>query len=247
MTEAARLVGTIKARLRAQGLTYRDVAAALGLSEISVKRLFKSGRFTVDRLARVAEILGFTLAELAQEAQAAGPRLRTLTEAQERELVSDIKLLLVAVCALNQWSLADMVTTYRLTEAQCLKRLLRLDRLGLIDLLPGNRIRVKVARDFDWLPNGPIKQYFRSLGQGDFLDSAFSGTGEDMAFIHGMLTDSAVAELQAELRRLRRKFAQLHDEGLAAPLEKKRGTGLLVAVRGWEPAGFAELRRPAAE
>ena len=243
MTEVTQLIGTLKAQLRAQALTYRDVAAALRLSEISVKRLFASGRFTLERLTQVAHLLGFTLAELTQQAQADVPRLRTLKETQERDLVSDIKLLLVAVCALNHWTLADMVATYRLSERECLQRLLRLDRLGLIDLLPGNRIRIKVARDFDWLPNGPIARYFQTEGQSEFLGSGFRGAGEELAFIQGMLTESALAELRAELRNLRKTFARLHDEGLTAPLKLRCGTGLLLAMREWEPAGFAELRR----
>jgi len=158
--------------------------------------------------------------------------------------VSDRRLLLVAVCALNHWTLAEMVATYRLTEAECLERLLRLDRLGLIELLPGNRIRIKVARDFDWLPEGPIRRFFQTEGQGDFLNSAFLGPGEELAFAHGMLTEAALAELGAAVRQLRQKFAALHDEGQTAPLGRRRGTGLLLAMREWEPRAFAELRRP---
>jgi transcriptional regulator with XRE-family HTH domain len=243
MTEAAQLIATLKAQLRAQGLTYRDVAAALRLSEISVKRLFASGRFSLDRLEQVARLLGYTLAELAQQAQARQPRLHTLAEAQERELVSDTGLLLVAVCALNHWTLADIVSAYQISEAECLRLLLRLDRLGLIDLLPGNRIRIRVARDFDWLPNGPIRRFFQDQGQSDFLTSAFDAPDEDLAFIHGMLTDEARAEIQAELRNLRKKFASLHDAGLAAARPQRRGSGLLLAFREWEPRGFMELRR----
>lgn len=244
MTEISQLIATLKKQLRAQGFTYRDVARALQISEVSVKRLFKSGRITLDRLAQLADMLGFTVAELAQQAQASLPRLRTLTVSQERELVSDPRLLLVAICALNHWIPADMVATYRLAEAECLERLLRLDRLGLIDLMPGNRIRIKVARDFDWLPDGPIRGLFRSDGLEDFLGSPFLAPGEEMVFAQGMLTEAAAAELRAELRQLRNKFAALHDEGLAAPIGQRRGTGLLLAMREWEPRAFAELRRP---
>lgn len=101
MPEASQLIATIKRQLKSQGMTYRDVARALKLSEPSVKRLFASERFTIDRLVQVSNLLGYTLAELSNEAQAAQPRLSTLTEKQEREVVSDPKLLVVAVCALR--------------------------------------------------------------------------------------------------------------------------------------------------
>ena len=243
MSEVTQLLTTIKRQLKVQGKTYRDVAAALGLSEASVKRLLTSDSFGVDRLVEISNLLGFTLAELAQEAALTGTRLHTLSEAQEKELVSDTKLLLVAVCALNHWTVADILAVYRLTEAECVQKLLHLDRLHLIALMPGNRIRLNVARDFDWLPDGPIRRYFRTQGLADFLDGAFDRPDETLAFTHGMLTESALAAMQVEVRRLRARFAELHEESLAAPLPKRRGSGLLLALREWEPAGFTALRR----
>lgn len=243
MSEVTQLVATLKRQLKRQGKTYRDVGAAVGLSEATVKRLFASESFSLDRIVELCNLLGFTLAELAQEAVASEERVRTLTVAQEVELVSDARLLLVAVCALNHWTLQDMLAVYRLSEAECLEKLLRLDRLHLISLLPGNRIRLNVARDFDWIAGGPIRSYFREQGMPDFLGSAFARQGDSLAFSHGMLTEAAIDKMQSELRQLRLKFAELHAESLAAPLAKRRGTGLLLALREWEPAAFTNLRR----
>jgi transcriptional regulator with XRE-family HTH domain len=243
MSEASQLVATIKKLLKSQGLTYRDLAKALKISEPSIKRMFSSGRLTIDRLVQISNFLGFTLAELSKEAQAAQPVLHTLTEKQEREVVSDPKLLMVAVCALNHWTMDEIVGLYRLGDAECIKYLLRLDTLRIIDLLPGNRIRLNVSRDFDWLPFGPIRQYFQNKGISEFLQSNFAQDEETMAFVHGMFTDQALAQILDELRRLRKKFAELHEESLSAPLSKRRGIGLLLAMRGWEPADFTALRR----
>ena len=81
--EIAHLIATVKRQLKAQGRSYQDVARFLELSEASVKRLFSSERFTVDRLAKISELLGFTLAELLQTAASSVPELDTLTNAQE--------------------------------------------------------------------------------------------------------------------------------------------------------------------
>jgi transcriptional regulator with XRE-family HTH domain len=243
MNENDQLVTTLKRRLKIQGMTYRDLAQALELSEPSVKRMFASGRFTIERMIEISNLLGFTLSELAHEAAVSERRLHTLTEAQEKELVSDEKLILVAVCVLNQWEIQDIVRTYQLTEAECIQRLVKLDRLRLIALLPGNRIRLNVARDFDWRPKGPIRMYFLSQGLNDFLKSDFSQSDEVMAFSHAMLTESAIAKMQAEIRKLRQKFSELHEESLAAPLSMRRGTGILLAMREWEIGSFTKLRR----
>ncbi len=243
MSEADQLVSALKKQLKSQGMTYRDVARALKLSEPSVKRLFASGRFTVDRLVQICNLLGYTLAELSAESLAGQARLSTLTEKQEREVVSNPKLLMVAVCALNHWTMDDIVALYDLSVPECIKYLLQLDRLRIIDLLPGNRIRLNVARDFDWLPSGPIRQYFLNNGLNDFLKSDFAHEDEMMGFVHGMFTDQALAQILDELRKLRQRFAELHEESLSAPLSKRRGLGLLLAMRRWEPADFTKLRR----
>ena len=174
MSEQAQLVATIKRQLKRQGFTYVDVAAHLKLSEPSVKRLFASERLTVDRLAQISAMLGYTMAELFQESAGAAARLHTLTEAQEAQLVADTKLLLVAVCAFNHWSPEDIVAAYRFTKPDCLQHLLALDRMGVIDLLPGDRIRLRVARDFDWLADGPIRRFFVGQGLSDFLGGGFN-------------------------------------------------------------------------
>lgn len=244
MTELSQLLHTIKRHLKLQGKTYRDVAAALQLSEASVKRLFKAdSNISAERLLELSHFLGFSLLEIAQETNANSARLHTLTHAQEKEVVSDPKLLLVAACALNQWTMADIVAAYQFSETECLQKLLKLDKLQLISLLPNNRIRLNIARDFDWLPNGPIRHYFREVGMSDFLDARFDQEDETLAFVHGMLTDAAIAKLHAELRQLRKKFAELHAESLSAPLKKRRGTALLLAMREWEPSSFSDLRR----
>jgi DNA-binding Xre family transcriptional regulator len=243
MTELQHVLAALKRQLKARGLSYRDVAIALELSEASVKRLLSTGRITLERLTALCEMLGLSLAELTQEAAASEIKMQQLTPEQETDLVADPNLLLVAACALNHWTLDDIVAHYRLSPTECLQRLLRLDRLRLIDLLPGNRIRLNVARDFDWLPDGPIRRYFRARGEADFLAGAFERPDEALFFVHGMLTAEAKTQLLTQLRQLRKRFAALHDESQQAAIGARRGSGLLLALREWEPPDFAQLRR----
>jgi transcriptional regulator with XRE-family HTH domain len=242
-TEIIQLVATIKRQLKAQGLTYKDVGRALKLSEASIKRVFASERFTVTRLAQVGQLLGFTLAELLQESTSSLPPVGTLTREQEAQLVSDDKLLLVAVCSLNHWSLADILSVYQIEKMDAVKRLRILDRMGIIELLPGDRIRRRAKRDFDWIPDGPIRSYFAKQGLRDFVEGPFDPQDESLDFAHGMLTASAQAELKLELRRLRSKLVALHEQSIPAPLFEKDGIAVLLAIRRWEPIAFRRMRR----
>lgn len=243
MNEITSLINTIKKCLKKQGITYRDLAKALNLSEASVKRMFSAERLTLDRLSQISNLLGFTLSELTQEAAHDRQCIKTLTIEQESLLVSDMKLLLTAVCTLNHWKLAEIIETYQMTEAECLQKLLILDRLRILELLPENRIRLIIARDFTWLQDGPISEFFRIHGQPDFLSGSFV-KDDSKIFIHGMLTDSAFSELQPEIDRLRTKFTELHEQGLGTSLKQKKSANLLLGIRrNWEPPAFLNLRR----
>jgi transcriptional regulator with XRE-family HTH domain len=243
MTESERVVAALKRLLKSRGYTYRRVGESIGLSEQSVKRMFSKSTFTLDRLVQLGALLEMSLAEIAEQAGHAAPSIRTLTQAQERELTAEPGLLLTAACVLNGWTPAQITAAYKFTKAECLKRLLKLDRLGLITLLPGERVRLNVARDFDWLPSGPIERFFRKQEKEDFLASDFAAAGESLYFLFGMFTPAARARLQARLEKLREEFAELHRESMAAPFEQRSGACLLVAERDWEPRSFAALRR----
>ena len=117
-------------------------------------------------------------------------------------------------------------------------------RLAPIELLPGDRIRRRAKRDFDWIADGPIRRYFAQQGMAEFLAGPFD-KDESPDFAHGMLTLSAQAELEAELRRLRSKLSSLHEQSIPASLAEKHGIGLLLAMRHGEPVAFRRLRRAA--
>lgn len=243
MSQTQQLVGALKQLLRAQGITYAQVGAHLGLSEASVKRQFSQQRFTLDGIEAICGLLGIDFIDLAQTAEREQPRVSQLNEAQEQALLASPQLLLTAVCVLNHWTMADIAAAYRISEAECIHALLQLDRLGMIRLLPENRVRLRVARDFAWLPNGPIRRFFQQRLLPEFLDSGFDAPGEHLRFQHAMLTPTASRQLAQRLERLLQEFAELHDDSTDAPLGEREGTGLLIAVRSWEPALFADLRR----
>jgi len=247
MSQATQLVSALKRVLKARGLRYAQVATHLGLSEASVKRHFSQQRFTLDMLESICGLCELELTELVREAEREQPRLTCLTEKQEGELVASPTLLLLAVCVLNHWTFEQIVATYDVTAAACVQGLLRLDRLGLIRLLPENKVRLKVARDFSWLPDGPIHRYFRSQVQADFLNAPFSQPNEMLRFHHAMLSRPAAARLNARIERLLQELAELHEDCIDHPAGERQGVSLLVATRSWEPVAFEHMRRkPAA-
>lgn len=243
MSQSSQLIDTLKQELRRQRITYRDVARALKLSEASVKRLFAGRAFTLERLEQVCELLGMSFNELTQLVEKNLTRTIQLTAAQERELVSDTKLLLMAYLVVNHVEFEQIIQTYDISETEGIRLLARLDRMKIIELLPGNRVRLLIAPNFDWLAQGPIQQFFEQRIQTEFFDSSFNGPGEIRIFLSGMLSRDANAQTLRRIQQLAGEINQLVAESKSLPSDQCFGTSLLIAMRPWEVGVFRELRR----
>ena len=243
MAHSAAMVDVIKRELRARSITYAQVAHKLGLSEASVKRMFSRKSFTLTRLDQICELANTEFSDIARALQQEEKLISQLTYEQEKDIVSDRKLFLVAVCALNYVSLDQMVAAYDLTKAECIRLLAQLDRLGFIQLQPGNRIRLLVARNFSWLTDGPIQRFFKEQAHNEYFQSRFDRPDEYMIVLNSMLSKTSSASIVAKLKRLARECSELHSEDARLPLGERSAMSLLLAVRHWELQAFAELRR----
>lgn len=241
MAQTRELVKTLKAALKARGKTYADVAGVLGLTEASVKRLFSQHSFSLKRLDSICHMLDMEITDLVQQMNEQQQRLQQLTWEQEKDLTSDVALTLVAVCVLNRWTLEDITAYYRISETECIRHLARLDRLRLIELLPGNRIRLLVAPNFSWLENGPIQAFFQKTIGHEFFHTRFNREDECLVVRNGMLSAQSNAEFQRKLLRLAREFDLLNNDDAALDLEQRQGATLVIAMRGWQYGLFRPL------
>jgi hypothetical protein len=158
-------------------------------------------------------------------------------------VVADRKMLLMAISCLSQWTFEQIVATYSFTDAECVKYLVRLDRLGIIELRPLNRYRLKVAKAFRWRPNGPVMQYFRAQVVDDYYSGDFAGEGELLMLVHGQIGRSLAQLFNERLARVAQDFAQQHLADQKLPPEHKRPYTLLIGMRSWLFAAFRDLKR----
>ncbi len=143
------------------------------MAESSVKRMLAKGDMPLSRVDAICRVLKLDFAELARRVADAQPLLAQLTLEQERAVVADKKLLLMAICVLSQWTLEQVMGSYRLSEAECIRYLARLDHIGIIELKPLNRYRLKLSKAFRWRPHGPVMNYFRDHAALDYFSGGF--------------------------------------------------------------------------
>jgi DNA-binding Xre family transcriptional regulator len=246
MAQTLQLIEALKRTLKAHGLTYADVASYLGLSEANVKRLFAKRRFTLERLDQICQMMEMEISDLVQEMDdwAGAKAISGLTLEQEAEIAGNLELLLVTVCLLNRWTLDEIITHFHISEPRCIQHLAKLDRLRLIELLPKNRVKLLVARNFKWQENGPIQRFFQEKIEAEFFASRFDRVNERLIVMNGMLADSSTQVFQRKMEHLAREFDELNDDDAKLPLDERDGTTVVIAMRPWSYGLFDALRKP---
>lgn len=234
MSESQELVKTLKRCLKGRGLTYGDVASHLELSEPQVKRLFSRGGWSMERVEAVCSLLDMSLHELVQlssRQSASGNSVLTLK--QEQALADDQSLLTWFYLLVNGWSPAEISDEFGTNSHTATRILARLDRLLLIDLLPGNQVRLRTAQVIDWRRGGPIWRQYEERVREEFLRYGFRGESDLLRLTTGELSTASLSIFNRKLRALLKEFGELARIDRSLPASEKHSVGLLAALRPW--------------
>ena len=227
------LIDALKRALRRQGLTYAVVAVRMRLSEASIKRMLSRGRLSLAQLLQLAEIAGTDLAELARQAKG-GTRLpRRLSIEQERALAADPRLLLLFHLLVSGRSVDEIAGDFELRGTVRTLLLARLDRLGLIELLPSDRVRLRIAQDFAWRSDGPVRRRYGAQVLREFLHDRFDGERTLLRFEVRELSEASIEILRRKLQRLSAEVTELAELDAELPSGRRRSVGVALAMRPW--------------
>lgn len=243
MAQSQLMIDELKRALRAQGLTYARIAAALSLSESSVKRMFARRAFSLERFEQICALAGLEVSDLVELLSERRAYVTELSPEQERALLAEPKLLLLTYLLINGWTLDAITAEFEIDAGEVERMLIRLHRARLIELKPMNRFRLLTARNFTWRKDGPVQQFFQNQVQREFLDSRFAAPDEHLRFVGGTLTSASLRQLQHSIDRLALEFDELSRRDSALPLSERRGCSAVLAIRPWEFSMFAQWRR----
>ena len=215
----------------------------LSLSHASIKRLFAEGNFTLNRIEKISDFLGIDLLDLIALIEQESKKIDQLTLKQEKELASDTKLLCFAHCLFNGWSFEEIIKAYDFTEHNGINVMAKLDRMKLINVLPGNNYTLLISRKFSWIKSGPIETFFEKQLQSEFFDSKFDHQHESRIFASSSLSDKSIEIIKNRIIKLAHELNDLHLEDAKLPINQKKGMSMLLTLRPWETKVFKALRR----
>lgn len=244
MADTEGLVNALKRLLKGAGMTYADVADHMSVSESTVKRWFADRNFSLQRVDAICELLDVEWHDIIQQSQRDSVLVAELTEDQEDALVRDVRLLLVGYLLLQRWTPEQILARYDVDQYELTQLLARLDRLRIIELQPGNRVRTLIAPNFRWRSGGPLEHLFETRVRDTFFDSEFDGPGEIEQFLYGMLSDEAIEHINTKIRQLVDDYVSVSQRDRMVPLSRRHGTSMVVAFRRWGFPAFDALKRP---
>ncbi len=231
--QTAVLVEALKKLLKSRGITYRVLAGSLALSEPSIKRLFSERTFTLQRLEEICRVLEVDFFELAKLARGSTAVVEEMTVLQERELAADSQLLGVFYLVFNDWQPDDILERYVFTRAELLKLLLRLERLRLVDLLPNDKVKLRVPKTLRLRRDGPIETAHGRSVVGDFVLAEFNAPNALFRFEVRELSKASVGLLQRRLERLAAEFNELAELDSYLPSGQRETIGMALGIRPW--------------
>lgn len=238
------MLEVLRTELRRVGMTYKQLAILIEMSESSIKRMFGQKDMTLSRMAQICKVSDIELEDVLRQAVDVSPQPDNLTLVQESALMEKPKLLLVAICCLGHWTFEQIIETYNLTDAECIKCLVELDKISLIELKPLNRYRLRVSSSFHWQPDGPVQTYFKEVVVGDYFDGRFDGVGETLMCVPARLSYGSSQEVRQKIQQLAADIARLQQEDRRLPANEIDGFTMLLGFRSWEFSAFTALRRP---
>jgi transcriptional regulator with XRE-family HTH domain len=240
-------MSTLREMFRQKELHNRDLAALLGVTERTVTRWMSGKGLELEVLQDLCELVGISVGELFELAGSAGnTEPAQLTREMEQKLV-DEPTMFVVFATLRAHSAEEAKQLIGLSEPEWIKALIGLEKLGLIQLLPKNRVRLLVPRSFRWLKDGPARQAHHAWFKATFGELAFGDPEFRSRYDTVSLSNRSIAIIEEHFRGLSNEISQLSatDRQFTAEAERK-WYGVLFAVRPLRVSPFSYWQSRAA-
>ena len=237
------LTEALKRCLRSRGMTYGELARRLRLSKASIKRVFSSRTFTLERVEAICSVLGLDFYELARLARSYDGDDERLNVEQERALAAEPKLLVLFLLLLNGWKRDKIVANYRFSRGECARLLEKLERLSLISLPPDGEPWLRTSRVIQWRQDGPVRRIYRKRVMGEFFRHDFDDAHADLRFEGYEMSPASIELVKRKVELLSEEFKALADMDATLEHAARKSMGMVVALRPYVPFPFTQYQR----
>lgn len=153
------MLSALRRALRGTGWTQARLAEELGVGSATVKRWLHGRGLSFQTLTRLCQLADTSLSELAGDSRANSQQSDHLTLAQEEALTQDTNLSTIFFLIVNGWPPSEATEAFHIPPDIVERHVSKLERLALVDRLPGGRLRARLSPAHSW-QRAPMRRHF---------------------------------------------------------------------------------------
>lgn len=210
-TEYQSVTLALKAALKRQKITYRELALGIGLSESGVKKTLSAHDGSFQRLVQICRYVGISVQELIGGASE-NMRSVTYTAKQQALLLEQPRAFhLYWSLTYERMTLAEAEKATGLSAKESFVLLRKLDQAHLLKLLPGGQVRVPPVQPIRWVRSGPlVEKLYREWSQKLVHAAVGAKNSNENLFLlrYFKVTHRTFLDFQDALRNLEAEFVR---------------------------------------
>lgn len=151
------LTKALKDVLKERGVSYKDLAHGMNMSESGIKKIFSGDDCSFQKLMQISKLLKVKFSDLLHEIEHEEMKPVAFTAKQQEAFLKNKALFNFYVkLVIERMSVEEIKKESKLTDAQTFKYLRTLDGLGHIELLSENKVRVPDISLVSNFGSGPL-------------------------------------------------------------------------------------------
>lgn len=158
--EGKQLRSAIKRLMKKNGYRYADLAKALKLSIPTIKRMLTRDDLPLERAVSVAHWLGISFSQLVELANQNSSGVALFSEAQENFFIQSPRAFLYFHLLLTGWSKEYILKNFGFTLRESERIQFALEKIGLVEVWPESRLRLKTRAPHRMIPGGKMETIF---------------------------------------------------------------------------------------
>jgi DNA-binding Xre family transcriptional regulator len=207
------IFNALKSIIKKRNLNYKLVAESISMSESALKRLMANEDCSLKKLDQICRSINISIAELVEYSEYNGYKELTLNSKQEELFLKKPECYhFFDKLVEYNYDWKKLAKDFNLTKKSCLMILLKLDKVGLLSLEPGDNVReiqkissinisAKLAKVVAW----KIDDDFYKYAQSEFLKKKKNCMGSRSNY---HLKKSSVTDLTDSLNEVIKEFTK---------------------------------------
>jgi transcriptional regulator with XRE-family HTH domain len=246
--EHRKIQNALRKLMKKNKATYESVGRILKVSPATIKRRLNGNDMTIQQLKEFAGALSVSFYEVIELSKEMSREPHSFTEAQEELLASDLRLMKTFRMILAGQGFLKIMAQLHWPERGLRKAIRDLERVGLAQLLPGDRIIPMVQFPFRWQPNGRLERAYNGLILTNLTrriakDEGQAGLNKQFEFA---LSPDAYRSFCQEIESVYSKYRNLSEIHLSSQIDLEHtisGVLFLDQFSLWDPNNERELVR----